>query len=189
MKNKVIIFVFSGHGCNDDGKEMIIANDGEKLEFDKDILLPLTRHKAVEEIPKLFFIDACRGTEELKARKMGSGEGDSVKRTQHAEGNYRIEYSTIPNHVAWSNKDRGSRLLRKLGPKLKEEIRDSFQNIAANVKKIVHDNLGDDKQQCESVCHLNTGPLYLHGNGCKCPRLFEAMGGRPTHIIREFLWE
>ena len=158
-ENKVILFTFSGHGCNDDGREMLVANDEEKIDFDKYILLPLTSHKNVAEIPKLFFIDACRGTEDLIAK--GSVDRVNVKGRQHTEGNYRIEYSTIPFHKAYSNEVHGSYLLRRLAPKLKES-KESLQHIAATVKKEVHDHLGTFKQQCVSVCRLNTGPLYLH---------------------------
>ena len=46
----------------------------------------------------------------------------------------------------------------------------SFQHIAAWVRRKVHKDQEqlEQKQQCVSECRLNTGPLYLHNDSCKC---------------------
>ena len=161
------MFAFSGHGTDEDESEQIFAYDGQTLDIKEEIVLPLTRHKAVADIPKLFFIDACRGEKSLVSK--GAGAADTTKSAsdqqyfekgvQHVEGNYRIDYATIPEHVSYAN-SAGSIWLPVLARALREE-NDSFQNIADNVKKQVHQQLGNKKQQCESVNRLNTGALYL----------------------------
>ena len=65
---------------------------------------------------------------------------------------------TIPHHVSYAGSG-GSMWIPNLAQALREQ-NDSFQNIA-DVKKAVHDQLGDRKQQCKSVSQLNTGALYL----------------------------
>ena len=169
QNQKVIIFAFSGHGGNKAQAEKIYANNGEMLDLMDEIVLPIVQHTPVKEIPKLFFIDACRGTEILEK---GSGGGCELttksdkhyfeKGVHRVEGNYRIDYSTIPNHKAYGTNEGGvwmPKLARALRTRLK-----SFQNIAANVRKEVYDELGDRemyRQQCESVSRLNVGELYL----------------------------
>ena len=165
MERKVIMFAFSGHGTNEDESEKIFANDGQTLDIKDEIVLPLTMHKAVEDIPKLFFIDACRGEMALVSKGTGGAGGGAnstpkstdeqyfEKGVQHVEGNYRIDYATIPDHVSYAGTG-GSMWLPKLALALREK-NDSFQNIADNVKKQVHQQLG------ESVNRLNIGALYL----------------------------
>ena len=166
----MIMFAFSGHGTNEDELEQIFAYDGQTLDIKEEIVLPLTRHKAVADIPKLFFVDACRGEMSLVSKgaarggaadttKSASDQQYFEKGVQHVEGNYRIDYATIPEHVSYAN-SAGSIWLPVLARALREE-NDSFQNIADNIKKQVYQRLGTKKQQCESVNRLNTGALYL----------------------------
>ena len=168
MTDKVIIFAFSGHGCNESQAEKIYANDGKKLDLMDEIVFNFVQHIPVAKIPKLFFIDACRGTEILTKGGGGGGGGGLAaksdvqyftKGVHRVEGNYRIDYSTIPNHVSYAA-GVGSLWMPKLARGLKTQL-DSFQNIADNVKKEVYDQLGDIRQQCESVSRLNVGALYL----------------------------
>ena len=160
VEDKVIVFAFSGHGCNEDGSEQLLANDMGTLNFEDEILLPLARHEKVAAIPKLFFIDACRGTSELIAKGIvqGSMKGFSAKGVTHVEGNYRVDYGTIPDHKAYSS-DTGSLWMPELALTLREKD-DSLQNIMAIVNMKVFQKC--KKQVCESVDHLLIGPLYLH---------------------------
>jgi hypothetical protein len=156
---KVIIFAFSGHGSEFDE---IYASDGELLSIKEEVVLPLVKPKVAYDIPKLFFIDACRGTASLQQK--GGDELTSVKEYLdkgyvHVQGNYRIDYATIPDHVSYVDCD-GSKWMPELARALRED-KDSFQNVADKVKKIVHE-LPGKKQQCESVSRLNCGPLYLN---------------------------
>ena len=183
QEQKVIIFAFSGHGGEGD---KIVAHNGEISVNDK-IVKPLTKHNAVARIPKLFLIDACRGKLTLVKEKTSDDE-----HALHTEGNYRIEYSTIPHFQSFMNPDGtpGSRWMALLaetleyGPKSLQHIADeekktlpqdcSFQYTAAWVRMEVHMKQLVKKvqkmQQCMSVCRLNTGPLYLHSKarGCNC---------------------
>ena len=103
---KVIVFAFSGHGTssgwNDD---QILSNDGTKIFLQEQIVLPLAKHPAVAEIPKLFFIDACRGDKKFMTERLKKSDGTLLtkaleSRRDCAVTNYRIEYATIPNYTA-----------------------------------------------------------------------------------------
>ena len=167
QKEKVIIFAFSGHGTSVGTAEKVYANDGEMLDFKDEIMLPLTRNGNVFDIPKLFFMDACRGSIELQsdtASTMGDHVGVTAKSNfaklvDFVAGNYRIDYATILHHVSFAT-TAGSAWMHKFAIALRDEGI-SLQDIAANVRKEVHENQGEHKQQCESVDRLNTGALYL----------------------------
>ena len=151
-RRKSIIFAFSGHG-NDAGN--IKMNDGKLLHLKEDIVLPLVRHGAVFYIPKLFFIDACRGSDHIKGDSGRLSVRDNLEKGfKEVEGNYRIEYATIGDHVAYV----GSRWMILLAQKLRTD--ESYQNIIAEVNRMVNEQM-QHRQQCESTGRLNTGPLYL----------------------------
>ena len=166
-REKVIIFAFSGHGCCKGEIEYLYTNDGETVDFQDEIVFPLTKHRGVKHIPKLFFVDACRGGEILTKGAAVTAPDEQVaksnvyfeKGVQHVEGNYYIAYATIPHHVSYASAG-GSRWMPKLAKALTKS--DSFQHIAAKVMAEVNREVSDKKQQCESVNRLNTGPLYLN---------------------------
>ena len=91
---KVIVFAFSGHGtsCGYDD-DQIITYDNQNLFLKEQIRLPLVKHSAVAVIPKLFFMDACRGGAQLRQKMLEKGN-------TNVETNYRIDYATVPNHTA-----------------------------------------------------------------------------------------
>ena len=73
VENKVIMFAFSGHGCRGGRYGKICANGGGQLDVDEEVLFPLTTPATVFDIPKLFFIDACRGSQTLAVEEGGVG--------------------------------------------------------------------------------------------------------------------
>ena len=149
---KVTAFAFSGKGGPDNNQDKdsisLLTYDGENLSLKGNIMRNLIGIPRVFEIPKLFFIDASRGLQQM-----------TKKAAIEDEGNYRIDYSTIPDHVACSD---GIKWMTELARKLHDEKlkRQSLQNVAAIVKKSVQE--GGLLQQCESIDRLITGPLYLH---------------------------
>ena len=172
-KTKVIIFAFSGHGRSVGTAEKIIANDGESLDTKDEVVLPLVKHENIFEIPKLFFIDACRGASKLLASKGEDGAAASddsevtksegvyyEKLYQQRAGNYRIDYATIPNHVSFAG-EKGSMWMPKLACAMREYKTKSFQEIVAIVNADLHSKLEENKQQCETVGRLNCGPLIF----------------------------
>ena len=148
--DKVIIFAFSGIGKSD-GSDKIITVDGQQLDFIDDIVTPLMP-EAVNHIPKLFFVDACRGSQQLLLPHYSIPSGSM----RICGINCRMEYATMAGHAASAKQDLW---MSKLARALREQ-KDSFQNIADCIKREVYiETMGE--QQCESVNRLNTGPLRL----------------------------
>ncbi len=96
---KRIVFCFAGHGDND----LIHTEDGE-INVREDIvdpLLPLECQRLVH-IPKLFFIDACRGKIEDKPVSRGGGSFDKLVYSRvSTQSNYLLARSAIPTTKAY----------------------------------------------------------------------------------------
>ena len=182
VKDKVIVFAFSGHGCSGGKYGSICSKSGGLLDVEKEILLPLTRHPKVAGIPKLLLIDACRGRDKLTVEEGAasaagvvkpdthnkhsskSDDGLSEKGDFHAEVNWHIEYSTIPEHKSYAYPGKESVWIPKLARALRG-VNDSFQHIIDKVRTDVVKELGKGMQPMQvsrSLGSLMTGGgLYL----------------------------
>ena len=148
---KVLIFAFSGHGATGD-RIATCDHPTQYLSLEKDIIQPFVENPGVYEIPKLFFIDACRGREHLKGdipldsplESLKQCDSD-VKGETHLLSNFRIDYATIPNHVA-----RTHNWMCYLAQDIRNDSpKSSIQDIAVSVRAKVH-----KAQVCEAVDRL-----------------------------------
>ena len=168
-QEKVIVFAFAGHGTSNGFKDDVIQmNDGEEINLECEVWLPLVRHPRVYEIPKLFFIDAFRGSEHLKADEFRLDVGFADKET-----NYRIDFATIEDYVAYANPQKGQSVGSAWIPELAKQLvatDDTFATVIENVNRTVYKQMDDGKcrlQQPESVDVLHTANLKLFYNGMK----------------------
>jgi len=113
-KNYVVAFVFSGHGGEGD---LLIGEDNGDVHLISEIVKPLAEEHAIGNIPKLFFVNACRGKNELKPVVMLKR---SARELITAEGNYYVAYSTIPDHVAYGDPKSGSTWIQILAKNLQD---------------------------------------------------------------------
>ena len=140
-KEKVIIFAFSGHGA----ENQIRTNDGQLFNL-HDIVKPLVVNdtvNVVRKIPKLFFIDACRGSLRIE-------DDTSIK------GNYCIAYAT---NESQSETAPGAKtaLMHLLVENFRRRV-DTFQHVIAEVKAQV---AAEGHQQCRVINNLSTGVFKL----------------------------
>ena len=160
QEKKVIIFAFSGHGTSRGSYEdQIFANDGE-LWLKKDIVLKLVKHPNISEIPKLFFIDACRGEAALKYKnKLGE------KGFAEVDTNYWIEYGSIPDPKS-SRSGHESEWMPTLAMKLRERD-DTLENVVEEVNTSIYkkQKSNAEKSRLQQLCRLHTGALKLYHSG------------------------
>ena len=154
---KAIIFAFSGHGTHEN---QIKSNDWKPLRL-HDIVKPLVNPKLAlaHPIPKLFFIDACRGR--IQEDMTGA-----------IEGNYCIEFATLQNHDAGALR-RESEWMPVLADRLMSDD-DTYQNVIAKVRSQV----ATEGQQPQAITNFTTGMFKLYhytegekygSNVCVCP--------------------
>ena len=141
---KAIIFAFSGHGC----ENQIQTNDWKLFPL-QDIVRPLVNPQFVQAhpIPKLFFIDACRGSS-LRV------DDTSLKAIK---GNYSIEYATIEGQSATALGPQ-SEWMPVLANTFRRED-DSYHNVIAEVKQQI---ARKKHQQAQSIDNLTEGKFKLY---------------------------
>ena len=159
-----IAFIFSGHGGEADTLGM--QDDESSVSLYEDIITPLISYHDLAEIPKLFFIDACRGAGAGDIRTLSKSFRLSKVRSKKLHslvGNYFLAYSTIPKNQAYLVHDYGSIWMQKIAQQLKKDV-DSVQHIVANTTRIIWDEYNpqdNNVQQPQSIDTLTCGPLYL----------------------------
>ena len=103
LRYKRIVFCFAGHG---DENMCIHTGDGE-ISVHNDIMWPLLPVKCprLRHIPKLFFIDACRGENVDRPVPRGGGvsDHDFVYSRVSGMANYLLVQSTLPTKEAYEN--------------------------------------------------------------------------------------
>ena len=168
---KCIAVVYSGHGGAGD---VLLSQDGCNLCVKSELMEALTNDPKLAHIPKLFFIDACRGSGAVTvvygAKDAG---GDEFTRLQVKgfhdklallEGNFLVGYATIDLKLSYLDKH-GSVWMQMLASELKSSCMTlSIQDIMATTTKKLMKKYSESAmkpQQPETVDRLNCGPLHL----------------------------
>lgn len=165
-----ILFVFAGHGCETDELYM---QDGMKVNPMEEVIGPLLPGECKElgDIPKVFLIDACRGsmkTNNALIPRGSSGQEEAVvdrggkvmdMSVTPAEGNFLLARSTMPMHKAYEDKKDGGMWFSVLADYLSElEKKTSIDDILTKVNEKLLEMLQDRTeytQQPEKLSRLN----------------------------------
>ena len=140
---KTIIFAFSGHGA----ENQIQTNDGELFPL-QDIVRPLVNPRFVQAhpIPKLFFIDACRGNLRVDDTSLMA-----------IKGNYSIEYATIEGQSA-AALDPQSAWMPVLANTFRRQD-ETYHHVMAEVKQRV---AKEGYLQPQTIDNLSAGMFKLY---------------------------
>ena len=143
---KAIAFAFAGHGSNEN---VVRDNDNEDL-FLRNVVEPLvdptSTGKKCPKIPKLFFIDACRGNEVITVPR--------ERAIDNIQGNFNIEYATIEGYKAYDD---------SWTPVLARELRendDTYQNVMAEARRKAHEKYLLQQPQTQGQLNIGTFKLY-----------------------------
>ncbi len=179
---KAIAVVFSGHGHLNN---CLYIQDGNKVAI-REIVEEFLPSKApmIGSIPKLFFIDACRGdaTTQSVTVPRGSGVhcevfqkgGNEVATLQvPSQGNFLLAHSTMPNYKAYELKGKGGIWMTSLAGKLRtsrKSVEDILSEVNADMMQLFQSpDWSGRMQQPEKLSRLNK-VVYLHP---------EAAAGKP----------
>lgn len=165
-RKKAIVFAFAGHGGSADKEvrnveeaatvgdhsDYIQTYDNERIMVIQDIVGPFLGHKgSVLHIPKLFFFDACRGTDWMSAATGRDAEENEV--------NFRIDYANIPKHVVPAKDKWMGLVAQQLRDPKNQDV--SLGDVLAEVRKIIYEQKKTSVQLPETRDRLVTGPLKL----------------------------
>lgn len=162
---------------------ILLSHGEEDLIYGKDGRMPikdLTGHfrgdrcKTLLEKPKLFFVQACRGTEFDDGIQADSGPiSDTDANPRHkipVEADFLFAYSTVPGYYSWRNPGRGSwfvqalcSVLEKHGKEL--EIMQILTRVNYSVARHFESQSDDprfsEKKQIPCVVSMLTKELYF----------------------------
>ena len=100
---KRIVFVFSGHGRSDS----VCTHTGDiPIAGIMDKFQPCNA-PSLDKLPKLFFIDACRGDSTMQAVVVPRGGEDVPTKIVAPYGNCLVAYSTMRRYRAYESTDGG----------------------------------------------------------------------------------
>lgn len=162
-----IAFVFSGHGLE---KNHLYAQDGKTVKIEQIVeqFLP-RRAPAIGNIPKLFFIDACRGDQDMHSITVPKGVsglkakgGNNISLEVPPEGNYLLAYSTMPCYRSYEFKGEGGIWMTTLAGRLRvaAERGESIEDILTAVNEDLIQRYQSPEwknkvQQPEKISRLN----------------------------------
>ncbi|XP_059175782.1 caspase-3-like [Physella acuta] len=99
------------------GEEGYVFGTDDKVPID-DLVAPFKGHncKSLAAKPKIFFIQACRGTEldsgievaDASEMEVEMEEDETIVRRIPTEADFLMAYSVVPGYFAWRNSARGS---------------------------------------------------------------------------------
>ena len=143
-ESRCIAFVFSGHGLD---SNQIYMQDGYPMNLMSEIIHPLLPLKAphIVTIPKLFFIDACRGSRDITPVVVPRSAGGAVQEIHQKggtdaslqvppEGNFLVAFSTMPEYRSYEMKGEGGVWMTTLAEKLRTS-QDYVEIILSDVRK------------------------------------------------------
>ena len=145
---KCLAVVFSGHG----EESVVLGSDGKPVSIEDDLIGPLqpTELHEMRRVPKLFFIDACRGDLKMTPAVKSKGNGPEL-------GGYFVAYSTTMGYKAYTHGETS-----KWMPRVAERLRsldESVQNIVAEITEEMRNDPHD--MQCPEYTG-SCQPVYLH---------------------------
>ena len=165
---RCIILIFAGHGCEGD---CLWTQDGKKVHITSQVVTPLLPKQAMEigAIPKIFLIDACRGDKKTQTvvvpRSSSSPKpveevqprgGSLCEMRVPEEGNFMIAYSTLPQHKAYEDPEKGGVWLSTLAKLLTEgKSLNSLECLLTDVNEEIIGNNPREFQQPEKFSRLN----------------------------------
>ncbi|XP_051474928.1 caspase-3 [Apus apus] len=118
-KRSSFVCVLLSHG--DEG--LIYGTDGPLELKTLTSLFRGDRCRTLAGKPKLFFIQACRGTELDSGIEADSGSDETMCQKIPVEADFLYAYSTAPGYYSWRNSAEGSWFIQSLCKVLKEHAR------------------------------------------------------------------
>ena len=186
-------FIFSGEGESKDGDGKLIMQDDTTIDICDNFIAPVLpgNAKMIGDIPKIFFIDACRGdsnteTVDVPARNEAthkrsvsiaiSRRGNDLQKVP-TEGNFLVAYSTLPGCISNEYIGRGSLWLEILARHLMTS-HETIEVLLTDVNMELLDfyrthNL--EFQQPEKLSRLNERLYLLGGSSGDCKYILNKM--------------
>ena len=140
---KRLVFVFAGHGAKND---FLCTQEGEELNLYDELIAMWLPEKCphLAHIPKIYFIDACRGTKTDKGCTVLSRGGKPISSQMRfpSNGNYLVASATTPGHKSYETEGGGRWLcnVSKMLLKSDKSILDILTEVNAELIRMHQDH-------------------------------------------------
>lgn len=151
------------------GDEGLIYGTDQSIEIEH-LITPFKFNRTLAGKPKLFFIQACRGTKLMEGIDANPFKIQYVNKIP-MEADFLIAYSTISGYYSWRNSQNGSWFIQALCEVLNTNVnsnKDFIQMLTAVNRKVAYhfeSNASDpsmsNKKQIPSIVSMLTKELYF----------------------------
>ena len=156
-----IVFVFSGHGTDN---FLLYTSDSKRTTISTEYILEqFSEAPRLARIPKLFFIDACRGDEVNPGRLVAKG-GKNMSEIIPAGGSWLLAYSTLPKQKSYEETGKGGVWMSRLAERIRTDdssINDILTTVNEEMMAFYRDNISYPLQQPEFRSRLNQCIFFL----------------------------
>lgn len=163
-----LAIVFSGHGSSN---HQLYTQDGKAVDIEGmfQMFFPERAHH-LGNIPKLFFIDACRGDTQAVSVMVPKGGEERKPLFVPEQGNFLVAYSTTPGRLSYEKKGSGGLWMSLLARKLESEdasVLDILTRVNTELVEMYQEpgQMGV-VQQPELVSRLNEEVYLLRESRC-----------------------
>ncbi len=131
---KFIVLMFSGHGREFD----LIANDAKPINIENEVVKPFqpASSKETARMPKLIFLDTCRGSEATQPILVPRGGNPLETEYFPEKSNILVAYSTLPKKQCYEIQGQGGVWINRVLTRLKSDdssVTDVLQNVNADM--------------------------------------------------------
>lgn len=150
------------------GDEGVIYGVDREIEIDM-LLQPFKQNRTLAGKPKLFFIQACRGSNFVEGIDSNPYEVNYVNKIP-VEADFLLAYSTIAGHYSWRNSGNGSWFIQSLCQEFNENGRQKElmklltavnRRVAYNFESNTNDKEMSGKRQIPCIVSMLTKEVYF----------------------------
>jgi hypothetical protein len=154
----LIVFIMS-HGK----KNKIISSDSAVI-YLNEFITPLKTNASLKSKPKIFFIQACRGSTEMTLKKdckekLYSRYFDQENRLSE-EADFLLSYSTLEGYVSWRDTYDGSWYIQMLCKAIEEEESKEITHILKYAHLLISQLVGKYLSTDDKMVEVKMTPTY-----------------------------
>ena len=154
----LIIFIMS-HG----DKSKIISSDSEEIDLNE-FIAPLKTNISLKSKPKVFFIQACRRSNEMSADNPSS----NIVYSRYYDHEHRLpketdflfSYSTLENHVSYSDEENGTWYIQMLCKAIQEEESKDIFAILTYTQSLISELFASFRKTDGTISVVKMTPTY-----------------------------
>ena len=148
-------------------KSKIVSSDSACIDLNE-FITPLKTNASLKSKPKIFFIQACRGSTEMsvdndakRSSSFPSSFFDHVNRLPK-EVDFLFSYSTLEDHVLYRDEDNGTWYIQMLCKAIREEESKEISAILTYTHYLISQMVGTNRQKMTPTYENRLTKLHFY---------------------------